>query len=252
MAVRCGWTVRIALVAATVGAASMVVWGGAVLAADSDALWKIVHRKCAVTVAPCLLVDEHDHFALLKDLRGVAQILLIPTVKITGVEDPELQKPETPNYFADAWEHRSMMLAKLPRPLPRDSISLVVNAETARTQNQLHIHIDCLSTEARDALKAVAPGVGGAWAPIGTTIVGHNFMARRVMESDFAAFNPFSEVAVKLGTPAKDMYRRNIVVAGADFTDGPGFLVLTDEAPTVPLGFGGGEDVQDHDCAIAR
>lgn len=221
-------------------------------AANPDALWQIVHEKCAVSVAPCVLVDDKEHLAFLKDIKGIAQVLAIPTDKITGVEDPQLLKPETPNFFADAWEHRATMLARLPKPISRDSISLAVNAQTARTQNQLHIHIDCLSEEAREGLRAAAATVTEQWGPLGPKIEGHDFTARKVKGEMLGAFNPFREVAATLKDPAGEMYRQNVVVVGAEFADGPGFIVLTDTAPAVPLGYGSGEDVQDHDCKIAR
>jgi CDP-diacylglycerol pyrophosphatase len=227
------------------------------LAANPDALWTIVHGKCEVSVAPCALVDNTGEFALLKDLNGVAQFLLIPTIKITGIEDPALLNPETPNFFADAWAHRDVMEAKLPHTIPRDSISLALNAQTARSQNQLHIHIDCLSAAARDALKVAAKSVGPTWAPLDVAVAGHHFTARRVDGEGLSDFNPFRAIAATLKDPAADMARRNVVVVGADFAGDagatvPGFIVLTDEAPAIPMGFGGGEEVQDHTCAIAQ
>ncbi|MFX9089513.1 CDP-diacylglycerol diphosphatase, partial [Acinetobacter baumannii] len=65
-------------------------------------------------------------------------------------------------------------------------------------------------------------------------------------------FYPFREVAATLKDPAAEMYRQNVLVVGADFADGPGFIALTDTAPAVPLGYGSGEDLQDHDCKIAQ
>jgi len=226
-------------------------------AANPDALWTIVHTRCEVSVAPCALVDRTGHYALLKDLNGVAQFLLIPTDKITGVEDPTLLKPETPNFFADAWAHRDVMEAKLPHAIPRNAISLAVNAETARSQNQLHIHIDCLSVAARDALTSQASAVGETWAPLAAPVAGHHFLARRIDGDTLGNFDPFREVAATLKDPASEMARQNIVVVGADFATGasvsaPGFIVLTDQAPAIPMGFGGGEEVQDHTCAIAQ
>jgi CDP-diacylglycerol pyrophosphatase len=228
------------------------------VAANPDVLWSLVRAVTPQTcVASCLMVDVPEHFAVLKDLVGVAQVLLIPTDKITGVEDPALLAPQTPNFFGDAWTHRDLMLAKLPQPVPRDAISLAVNATTARSQNQLHIHIDCLSAAARDALIAAAPSVGRTWAPLTTPVVGHLFLARRVEGEDLGDFNPFRAVAETLADPAHDMALQNVVVVGARFptdtgTTTDGFLVLTDRAPSVPLGYGGGEDVQDHACALAK
>ena len=214
--------------------------------ADSDALWKIVHDKCSSATAPCLSVNTAEHYAMLKDLRGVAQYLLIPSDKITGIESPAVLDPATHNFFADAWSEQGDVDAKLPRALPRDGVSLAVNAQAARSQNQLHIHVDCLSADAQAVLKADADRVGTDWAPLPDSVAGHQFAALRVNGETLGDFNPFLALAKTLKDPATEMGNHNLVVVGADFADGPGFIVLTDVAQ---LGKGG-EDVQDHSCAI--
>ncbi|KAA1179888.1 CDP-diacylglycerol diphosphatase [Rhizobium tropici] len=214
--------------------------------ADSDVLWKIVHDKCLVQTAPCISVNTVEHYAMLKDLRGVAQFLLIPTDKITGMESPALLDPATPNFFADAWAEQGDVDSRLPRPVPRDGMSLAVNALQARSQNQLHIHVDCLSADARAALKADADKIGMDWAALPDAVAGHKFAAIRVKGETLGDFNPFLALAKTLKDPAKEMGDHNLVVTGANFADGPGFIVLTD----VALPGMGGEDVQDHSCAI--
>lgn len=214
--------------------------------ADSDALWNIVHNKCVVATKPCTVVNTAEHYALLKDLRGVAQHLLIPTDKITGIESPALLDPKTPNFFNDAWKEQAAVNAKLPHPLPRDEISLAVNAQNARSQNQLHIHIDCLSVESHQALLNVADQLGTTWQPLPVEIAGHHFKAEKIEGETLGNYNPFLELAKTLKDPSTEMRKQNLVVVGAKFATGPGFIVLTDEA--TPLQ--GGEDVQDHSCAI--
>jgi CDP-diacylglycerol pyrophosphatase len=219
--------------------------------ADPDALWQIVNQ-CAVVTAPCAKVDAAGHYAILKDRRGIAQYLLIPTEKITGIESSVLLDPATPNFFAAAWAERGVVDARLSHPLPRDSVSLAVNARKARSQNQLHIHIDCLSAEARHALKAAAVKIGRQWEPLADPIAGHRFTAIRVDGENLGDFNPFIALAKTLTNPSVEMANRNLVVVGADFAEGPGFLVLSDIAQATIFGYGGGEDVQDHTCAIDR
>jgi CDP-diacylglycerol pyrophosphatase len=214
--------------------------------ADPDVLWKIVHDKCSVQTAPCLSVSTVEHYAMLKDLRGVAQYLLIPTDKITGIESPALLDPATHNFFADAWAEQGDVDAKLPHAIPRDGVSLAVNALPARSQNQLHIHIDCLSADAQAALKADADRIGTDWAALPDSIAGHQFIALRVNGETLGDFNPFMALAKTLKDPTTEMGDHNLAVVGANFADGPGFIVLTDIAQ---LGKGG-EDVQDHSCAI--
>ncbi|MVA24831.1 CDP-diacylglycerol diphosphatase [Agrobacterium vitis] len=218
--------------------------------ADPDALWKIVHGKCVVAAAPCVHVNTGEHYALLKDQRGVAQHLLIPTDKITGIESPALLDAKTPNFFADAWNERAAVDAKLPHPLTRDALSLAVNAQDARSQNQLHIHIDCLSADAHAVLTKMANDIGTDWAPLPAEVAGHQFIAMKVEGDTLADYNPFLALAKTLKDPSTEMAQHNLVVVGANFASGPGFIILTDIAPAAIVGFSGGEDVQDHSCRI--
>ncbi len=90
------------------------LWLAAPAHADRDALWSLVHGQCVphqqageVPPKPCDEVDltagEDKGVALLKDRVGVAQMLAIPTRRVTGIEDPFLLSPDAPNYFATAW-----------------------------------------------------------------------------------------------------------------------------------------------------
>lgn len=88
---------------------------------------------------------------VLKDRNGPLQYLLMPTAKITGIESPQVLQPDTANFFALAWQARHFMADKLGKPIDDAAISLAINSEYGRTQNQLHIHISCLQP-------AVKPG----------------------------------------------------------------------------------------------
>ena len=82
--------------------------------ADRMVLWRIVHEQCVPAAAkgeraaqalPQSVAKADD--AVIKDLNGVAQLLAIPTARVTGIEDPALLQPQTPDYFADAWRARA-------------------------------------------------------------------------------------------------------------------------------------------------
>ena len=49
--------------------------------------------------------------------------------------------------------------------MPRDDISLAVNSVYGRSQNQLHIHIDCVRSDVRNALRAADPTIRGPGRP---------------------------------------------------------------------------------------
>src|SRR5581483_7670374 len=137
--------------AAFIVAASIV----ASRAGDRLALWRIVHDQCVPdekengSPSPCAAVDlsagEERGVAILKDLVGIAQFLPIPTRRLTGIESPELLAPDAPNYWRAAWAARGAMERRLGRPLSREAVGMAINSSLARSQDQLHIHIDCVA-----------------------------------------------------------------------------------------------------------
>jgi CDP-diacylglycerol pyrophosphatase len=97
--------------AAAVGLLSGLTAPGA-RAANPDAIWHVVHDQCVTDMtanhkpAPCDAVDLAGGYAVLKDLHGATQLLLIPTDRITGIEAPQVLAPGAKNYWQDAWAAR--------------------------------------------------------------------------------------------------------------------------------------------------
>lgn len=213
-------------------------------AADPDALWKIVGGRCvphaqAGDPAPCTEVTAD--WAVLKDINGATQFLLIPTAQISGIESPAVLAPGAPNYFAAAWQARRYVEARAGHPLPADAVALAINPPGARSQNQLHIHVDCVRPDVRDALHGLA--VGDRWAMLPTALAGQRYAAKRVatLEDD-----PFKVLAAELPGAAGSMGQYTLAVLGG----GDGFVLLA--ARIGVDGNGHGEDLQDHSCALAR
>jgi len=201
---------------------------------DRQALWKVVGACVAdsrLTGAPfpCLKVDLADG-----EERGYVVLrapfdqdtILAPTRKIAGVEDPFLQSSETPNYFADAWEAWSKLNGDKGGPAGR-RFALVVNSAVARSQDQLHIHMGCLTPLARHAIEAAAPRLPvGQWAPIGTLIPHQPFWAFLTGTSDLRRLNPFRLAAEGLGNKVSDLALLTIVVASVRVADADEFVIL--------------------------
>ncbi|HYZ23345.1 MAG TPA: CDP-diacylglycerol diphosphatase, partial [Rhodopila sp.] len=169
--------------------------------ADPMALWNIVNGQCAPDEqqrhdpAPCSAVDLPHGYAVLKDLVGAAQFLLIPTARISGIEDPAVLAPDAVNYFAEAWEARAYTAERLGAPQARDVIILAINSEYGRTQNQFHIHIDCIRPDVRAALAANLDKVGPTWAPFPVTLAGSPYRAIRIGQETLGDVNPFRVLA---------------------------------------------------------
>jgi CDP-diacylglycerol pyrophosphatase len=228
-----------------------------------DALWQIVSTLCVPDQTlnhdpqPCTRVDlEHGSargFAILKDLRGETQFLLIPTAPISGIESPLVLAPDAVNYFAEAWEARSYVNQALHRTLPPDDISLAINSAESRSQDTLHIHIDCVRSDVFDALHANEKAIGNQWAPLPHPFFGHQYMAMWLPGEHLGSSNPFRLLADGLPGARQDMGDRTLVVVGLTRADGTkGFVLLEDQVSKGSQDMASGEELQDHACHIGR
>ena len=227
--------------------------------ADPNTLWNIVHGKCVPDErtkgdpAPCLAVHLKSGYAVLKDNSGATQVLVIPTAKVTGIEDAKVLAAAAPNYFAYAWTARSFVDGFTKQTLPRDELALAVNSIDGRTQNQLHIHVDCIRAAVRTALAGNLASVGPSWAPIDVGIPGRHYEAMRLTGDDLGAHNPFKLLADGDAAAKADMKLETLVVAPVTLPDGkPGFILLADRADPSAGDYGSGEELQDHGCAILQ
>ena len=215
--------------------------------ANRDALRQIVQEQCVVhwtqqhDAAPCVRVEAS--YAVLPDRKGGAHFLLIPTQTIAGIESPELLQHDAPNYFSAAWQARDQIAAAVGHGVSRGAIGLAVNPAHARSQDQLHIHIECLNPEAMRSLQEAAERIGSTWSPVG--IEGSSFEALRIMGEELDGANPFEILAHHLAHAGRVMGDYTLVVAGMQFNSGPGFIVLTGTGRA-------GELLLDSTCAVAR
>ena len=226
-----------------------------------EALWRIVSTQCVPASrtgnlpSPCLALNNDDDagFAILKDRVGVAQVLVIPTKRISGIESPDSRKAPAKNYWSAAWNARSYLFGYLQREIARDEVSLAVNSQHDRSQDQLHIHVDCIKPQVRDLLRKHVDEVGYSWGLLPFEVDGKKYNARRLDDSNLGHTNPIALISDELPDAASDMGAETIVVAGAKFGDGAdGFILLEDKAGRAPLDDGHGEDLQDHTCGVAR
>ena len=229
--------------------------------ANGEVLWGLVHTRCVPGVrsgagpAPCaavaLIPGEDQGFVLLKDRVGVAQMLIMPTARITGIEDPRLLAPGATNYFAAAWLSRPWLQSHLPGPLPREAVSIAVNSPYGRSQDLLHLHLDCLSRESLDALRARAGDVGPHWSRRPLTLSGHLYFARWI-DGDMLSADPFRLLADQMPGARRTMSAWSLVLVGASRgADHPGFVLLATRADPAAGNFASGEELQDHACALA-
>ncbi len=243
------------------GVVALVLWIAAPLAAESgdpNALWRIVHTLCTTDMkvsgnpAPCARVDLGKGYAVLKDIRGDTQLLLIPTDRVTGIEAPQLLAPDAPNYFEDAWDSRPLFDARVGHAVPRDDLALAINSVYGRSQQQLHIHIDCVQPSVKAALAANVGRIGRHWALLDVPLSGRRYQAMRLDGADLGARNPFKLLAEQPQARA-DMASETLAVIGVASPDGrPSFVLLSDRADLALFDRGAAEDLMDHSCKVLQ
>jgi CDP-diacylglycerol pyrophosphatase len=219
-----------------------------------DALRQIVQNQCVVNwlqhhdPAPCVRVFLADQkisdsgYAVLADRKGGAHYLLIPTQTMSGTEGSELLDPDMPNYFAEAWHARDLITKFVGHEVPRSAIGLAVNTAHARTQDQFHIHIDCLRQDVFESLRTAAERMTDVWSPI--DVAGSTYRGLRITAEGLDGSNLF-ELLATLGPDTRHhMGDYTLVATGMQFKSGPGFIVLAGTGPT-------GELLLDSSCAVA-
>lgn len=232
---------------------AVVVAGSPSAGADPDILWRVVNDQCVAGAvqsrdpAPCAAVDlsggRERGYVVFKDSVGPRQYLLLPTARITGIESPDLLDPGATNYFAAAWAARSFTEAAAGGTLPRDWMSLAVNSASSRSQNQLHIHIDCIRSDVHAAITEHADALGPHWARFPEPLAGHTYSAIAV-DGEELSVNPFRLLA---DTAGADIGHYTLVVVGVRRGGLPGFVILADQADSAAGDWAGGEELQDHD-----
>jgi CDP-diacylglycerol pyrophosphatase len=240
-------------VVAALGIALAAAGCARIAAVDSNALWKIVDMRCVPsqqatgTPGQCTFVDLDKRYAILKDIVGRSQYLLIPTDRITGIESPLVLAPHAQGYWADAWGSRDYVNRSVKRTLRDDQLGLEINSQFRRSQNQLHIHIDCMRRDISDALARHAKDTPGEWH--WDTLDGNRYRVMRITALSGTS-DPFRLVS-RDNRNADAMAMQTILVTGAGpSAEKDGWLVVN-SGLDADNGSGSAEDLLDHSCHVA-
>jgi CDP-diacylglycerol pyrophosphatase len=219
-----------------------------------DALRDLVQNQCLINwrahrdPAPCERIvvsgtqSDSPGYAVVKDRESGAHYLFVPLKSMSGTESAELLDPDLPNFFAEAWSARDLLSDYVGHPVPRTAVGLALNTARERDQNQFHLHIECLRPDVVEALRASAAGVTAKWSPL--TVVGATYQAMRIAATSLEATNPF-ELLAKLNTDARHhMETYTLLIAGMQYPDGAGFVMLAGTGPTAQF-------LLDPGCAVA-
>jgi CDP-diacylglycerol pyrophosphatase len=219
-----------------------------------SALWQVV-RTCtlaAQTVGmpfPCeqvtLASDDAPGSAIIKSPLHKSEFLLMPLEAAAGVESPAVRGGDSSALWQRAWETRSMVQARLGRELPRTAVALVVNSGIARSQDQFHIHIDCVAPSVERKLALYGPKEESSWQLFPQALMGQRYWVKAVDKPELDTTNVIGLIAAGLPKARSAMYRVNVVVVGAELADGrPGFYILANWDKVAA------ERLMDHSCAI--
>jgi len=218
------------------------------------ALWEVV-RTCAIAAKtvgmpfPCeqvtLASDDAPGSAIIKSPMHRSEFLLMPLEAAAGVESPAVRGDDSSQLWQRAWETRSMVEARLGRELPRTGVALVVNSGIARSQDQFHIHIDCVAPSVERKLAVHGPKEEGRWQLFPQALMGQRYWVKAIAKPDLDTTNVIGLIASGLPRARSAMYRVNVVVVGAELAGGrPGFYILANWDKVAA------ERLMDHGCAI--
>ncbi|MCJ2085977.1 CDP-diacylglycerol diphosphatase [Methylobacterium sp. E-005] len=221
-----------------------------------DVLWValqgcVLAKKAAGRSFPCLSVDLGDATrpgtAVLRAPGHPTHTVVMPTDSVSGIEAPVLQGPRGAAYWRAALDARHFVSDVLQGRLPVAAVGLEVNSVGGRSQDQLHIHLDCMRRGVMAALKAQDPAVGERWAPFPVPLEEDRYLAVRVPADAVATFNPFAALA---GVPGwqGNLHDASFAAVSADPDDpAAGMIVLAYRMPDASA-----EELMDHTCRMAR
>lgn len=231
----------------------LLFFSGVARSADRDALWSKVNQQCVPdyinndTYTPCALVNVDEKYVIYKVDNDKYQYLLLPTEKISGIEDEKLLN-EKQNYIYRAWQSRTFLTEKLNKKIKERDIALTMNAKNARGQDQLHIHISCLSPSARKTIDAIdIKSIGEHWSTKAIEINPYSFYFKKISLGELKKDNIFKLIKSKADQIGADMNYSGVALVNIDINT---FMILLSPG-TVDKGVSA-ELIQDHECSIAN
>ena len=226
-------------------------------------LWRVVQTCMAnhyVTggAFPCLQVETASGaasgYVVLRAPLEDTHVILTPTVRTIGIEAERLRASGAPDYFQDAWSIRHFVTDGLTRQPARDDIAMAVNSKPGRSQDQLHIHVDCIRPAVKQSLERQAASLHlQGWTQISILPHAPRYWAMPLARDDLTGVNVFKIVASGLKIDPDRMDDTTIVVAGSGaVSDRPGFIILARQRVSHSRDEAHGEALLNHSCAAFR
>lgn len=204
--------------------------------------------KDSVGVAfPCLEVQlgspDTSGYAVIRTPRFRTEVLVVPLNPVVGIEDPTLLSTPASTLWQSAWQARTYVTQALGRDLPRSAIGMAVNSVAGRSQDQFHIHVDCVKQQVARSISSLSPQIGESWRRFPVPLAGDVYWARMVASTDLAGVNVVNLLSKGLPNARNAMERITVAVIGTELKDGrEGFIALANSANSTA------ESLLDHSC----
>jgi CDP-diacylglycerol pyrophosphatase len=240
---------RTLLIAAAFSAVSFAAYS----AVSRDILWValqscVVAQKTTGHPFPCLSVDPataaHPGTAILRPPGQATHIVVMPTEAVAGLEAPMLQGSAGVAYWTAVLAARENVVQALKGRIALADVGIAINSRTARSQDHLHIHLDCVKPGVRAALATSPQRIAGRWVRLATPLEDSRFYAMKVEVSDLSGFNPFATLS---DLPGGRLALDKISFAALSVDGGQSTFMLA-----LPDPGSDSEKLLDHACSIAR
>ncbi len=173
---------------------------------------------------PCLAVaptGASPRTAVLRAPGLRTHVILVPTARVPGIEDPRLRHAPWGALWSDALQARRFVTEGAGFPVPAAAVALAVNADVTRSQDQLHIHAECLRPALLAAVRAERRTLGPDWRPLPRPFAGDRFLARLTSAAEIAHANLFTSIAQAPGFGGDLSGVTALVVAADPREEGP-------------------------------
>jgi CDP-diacylglycerol pyrophosphatase len=235
------------------GLLTLAPWASfAATTSGRNALGQVVASCLAVkrtlgTPFPCLEVssDGETQHVVLRVPGAATHVLVVPTEAITGLEDRALRRPSTSTLWNAAWEARKYIEEALNRPLARGAIGLAVNSQQSRSQDRLHIHVDCVRKDVQSRLEGLRPREADrTWTLLPGQLGGSRYWIKAMRADSLRDLNPVEMIPKLPRWSSRQMETTSLALIGMTFRDGRnGFYVLASYTS------GSAESLLDHRCS---
>lgn len=241
----------------------VLLLGGPALRANLKpraALYYVI-RACVMmqdtlgTPFPCLSVDPASAgtpgYAVLRAPGNPTHVITTPLVPIAGIENEELLQPDAGVYWRAALMSRRYVEAGADGPVPPGDVGLAINSRRTRSQDQLHIHAECLGRPVLAAVRAESFAPGDGWQPLRRPVDDDSFVGRLVERREIEGGNLFAVLASLPNGAGNDMRSdmgdvASLVVPVAADGTGDSFVLIASRVRRRSI-----ERLLDESCSVA-